>query len=109
MTTKDRHNIKMLYHFHRYSKASLGRLFGVSASRIKIIIREESSVTAVPLDECLLCELEESKQYFIDGNEENSNPQNKIMLCEACKRRIEHLQLRRSKETVKSQYWSCLS
>lgn len=104
MNLTDKNNIKLLYHFHRYNKASIAKLYGLSSTRIKTIIAEEHHVTAIPLDDCLLCGLDGAKQYFIDGNADNNNPQNKIMLCEACKRRIEHLQIRRPSGTVRSQY-----
>lgn len=104
MTTTDKNNINILFYFYRYNKASIAKLYGLSASRIKKIIAEHQNVTATPLDECLLCGLDGAKQYYVDGNEFNIKPQNTIMLCEADQRRIEHLQLRRNEGIIKSQY-----
>jgi len=104
MTTTDKNNIKILYYFYRYSQLSISKLYGLSHTRIQKILKEEQNVTAIPVDDCFLCDIDGAKQYFIDGNENNNKPQNKIMLCEGCKRRIEHLQIRRHEGMVRSQY-----
>lgn len=47
---------------------------------------------------CLVCGLEEIVDfYFIDGNQDNHNPQNVLMLCEAHIRKFAHLKKRRIK------------
>lgn len=104
MTVKDKQSIQLLFNFHRYTQGSIARLYGISQQRVSYILLEQKNSTVTPLDECIICGLDESKQYYIDGNEDNNHPQNKIMLCEAHKRRIEHLQLRRGEKSVKSLY-----
>lgn len=48
--------------------------------------------------ECLLCGLEEIvNPFYIDRNEDNHNPQNVLMLCEADTRRFLHLRRRKTK------------
>ena len=95
MTIRDRNSILRLYYVNRYLPSSIARLYGLSYNRIKEILKEKHTVFAGDI-ECLICGFENATEYFIDGNENNGKPQNKIMLCEGCKRRIQHLQIRRS-------------
>jgi hypothetical protein len=96
MTARDHKDIQNLHYFHRFLPASIAKLYGLSAVRIHQILKE--STLSVSDTECMLCGLEdEVKLFYIDGNEDNHNPQNLLMLCEADKRRIVHLQLRRIK------------
>lgn len=104
MTITDKNNIKLLYHFYRYNKESISKLFGRSPTRIKAIIAEEQNITVTPLDDCVLCGLDGAKQYYINGDEDNNNPQNKIMLCEPCVRRIKHLQIKKFRGIARSLY-----
>jgi len=104
MSITDKNHIRLLFHFYRYNKESIAKLYGLSPTRIKQILAEQQNVTATPLDECFLCGLDVAKQYYIDGNEDNNNPQNKIMLCEPCMRRLVHMQARRHDGIAKSLY-----
>lgn len=103
MTFKDRQNIKELFHVHRYNKSAIGRLYGLTRVRIGAIINENSQEFFGTDEECLLCGNDDANVYYIDGNEDNQNPQNKINLCEMDKRRIEHLQLNKRVAEAKSQ------
>jgi hypothetical protein len=94
MMAKDHRDIKTLYYIHRFTKASIARLYGVSRPRMNEILAVKD-ITIISDTNCLLCGLEDAMTYFIDGNEKNQNPQNIICLCEADQRRIKHLQLRR--------------
>lgn len=105
MTAKDKKNIRSLFYIHRYNETSISKLFGVTQQRISIILKEQQSVTFAPLQECLLCGLDDGvKSYFIDGDEENNKPQNVIILCENDKRKIEHLQIKRGENLLITQY-----
>lgn len=99
MTTRDRRTIKTLYIFGRYTPATIARLFGLSHQRILQIIASEKidATTIISELDCQVCGADESQVYFIDGNEINNKPQNRIMLCEPDKRKFQHLQLRRKK------------
>lgn len=102
MTSRDRQNINELYHLHRYSKAALSRLYGLSKVRIGQILSPaiEDQTSFKDDDDCLLCNNDEAKEYFIDGNEVNKNPQNRIVLCEMDMRRIQHLQVRKGMKVI---------
>lgn len=93
MTIRDRREIKELFHFHRYSKAAIARVYGISRERVRIIIKETETTSFLDDGECALCENDIAKTYFIDGNEENHDPQNKIQLCEMDRRRVMHLKV----------------
>ena len=105
MTARDLRSIKNLYFFHRYLPSSVARIFGVSAKHILHIVHGEptESVTVIADLECMLCGLEDAQTYYIDGDKTNQKPQNLIMLCEADKRRIQHLQLRKRRGIVSPQ------
>lgn len=103
MTVKDKQNIRRLYYMHRYSYASIAKLYGVSRQRITEIILEITSVTFSADDECIICSNDNAQGYFIDGNENNDNPQNIIKLCEPDKRLFQRLQIRRKSGILKSQ------
>jgi len=91
MTTKDHQDIKNLYFIHRFILAAVARLYGVSHTRIQQIT-DNTNMTSVADTECLLCGLEELiEPYYIDGNPNNHNPQNVLMLCEAHSRKFKHL------------------
>ena len=106
MTTQDLVDIKNLYFFHRYIPSSIARLYGVSAKHILEILHggPNESATVIADLECMICGLEESQSYFIDGNDENQKPQNIIMVCESHKRKFQHLQLRRRRGVLKPQF-----
>jgi hypothetical protein len=103
MTTKDRNAIKSLYYFHNYIPASIARLFGLSSVRIFQILSEDPNVSFNPDVECAICGLDDCQTIYIDGNDDNNRPQNMIMLCEADKRRLRALQLRRQHGVIKLQ------
>ena len=100
MTGRDRRVIKNLYYIHRFLPASIARLYGLSHVRILQILKEEPNPTIIPDTECLFCGLEEAKTFYIDGNENNRTPQNIITLCEADRRMVTALQLRRKERIV---------
>jgi hypothetical protein len=106
MNFRDRQNILELFHFHRFSKTSIGRLYGVSRQRITVIINSSNNTTFTSDDDCLLCDIDEALTYYIDGNEENKDPQNKIQLCEPHKRKFQHLQINKkvAESKIKPQY-----
>lgn len=92
MTSKDHSDIKTLYFFHRFILASVARLYGVSHTRIQQILHESATNVAVSDIACLICGLEEIVEpYYIDGDENNRNPQNVLMLCESHIRKFKHL------------------
>ena len=104
MTSRDHRDIQSLFFIHRFIPASIARLYGLSRQRIGILIHDELNITIISDTTCLLCGLDDAKTFYIDGNEENKDPQNIIMLCEADIRRIQHLQLRRKEGIAKSQF-----
>mgnify|MGYP001583868677 CR=1 FL=1 len=96
MTTRDHKDIQTLYYIHRFIPASIARLYGLSHQRILKILGKNTMSNSDT--ECLLCGLEEIiDPFYIDNDDNNANPQNVIMLCEADRRRIRHLQMRRFK------------
>lgn len=99
MTSRDWSSIKNLYYIHRFTIPNIARLYGTSDQAIRQKL--DNKTFSLSDTNCLLCGLEEIiNPFYIDGNEDNESPQNVLMLCEADKRRIIHLQLRRR---VKSQ------
>lgn len=96
MSTKDQQNVKELHYEHRYLPAAIARLYGVSRVIISRILNERKEIFDSD-EECLLCGVDEALTYYIDGNEENNNPQNKIRLCKMHIDRIIHLHVRRRK------------
>lgn len=103
MTTRDRKDIKRLHFVNNYTKATLSRLFGLCRSRMTAIINEELTIFNTGFA-CVLCSNEDEVEcYYIDGNEKNNTPQNKIMLCEPDRRRIRALQRRRHAAVLKRQ------
>ena len=107
MTSRDHRDIKSLYLLRRFLKSSIARLYGLSRPRMNKLLPKEDMIM-IPSEVCELCGLDEVSTFFIDGDEKNKNPQNIIALCEADKRRILHLQLRRKEGTVKPQFESSL-
>jgi len=103
MNARDKEDARSLYFIHRFLPSSIAKLYGVSHVTILNLISKES-ITIVSDVECLLCGLEEAKTFYIDGDDENKSPQNIIMLCEADRRRIRPLQLRRRKGVVTPQF-----
>lgn len=98
MTSRDRRDIQNLYYFHRFTQASIARLYGLSHVRIRQIVFDNAKQSLIVISDltCMLCGVEdEIKRFYIDNNEDNNNPQNVLMLCEPDRRRIIHLQLRR--------------
>lgn len=96
MTARDHKDIQNLYHFHRFLPATIARLYGLSPVRIHQVLK--GNIFVIGDTECMLCGLEdETSTFYIDGNDDNRSPQNRIVLCEADKRRMIHLQLRRKK------------
>ena len=94
VTTRDHNDIQSLYYIHRFTRASIARLYGLSHQRILRIL--DNKAMSIADTECLLCGLEEIVDpFYIDNNDNNNSPQNVIMLCEADRRRIRHLQMRR--------------
>lgn len=75
-------------------------LFGVSHEAIRKITNKNMDIMIVSDVECLLCGLADSDTFYIDGDRDNKNPQNLIMLCEADRRRIKPMQLRKRKGFV---------
>ena len=104
MTIIDKGHIKELYHIHRYSVSTIALLYGVSNTRIDKILDENPNMTTNPGDECILDGIDGAKQYYIDGNTDNNKPQNKIMLCEACERKLIHMQIRRGPNILRTLY-----
>ena len=106
MNIRDKRDIRNLYYFHRFIKSSIARLYGLSHVSIQKLLTQKKGedVTIVSDTECLLCGLDDVNTFYIDGNRENKDPQNIIMLCEADKRRILHLQLRRRSGVIKDQF-----
>lgn len=105
MTYRDRKDIKRLYYFNNYLPNSLAKLYGLSHVRILAILKEDQNTTFSTAVECMLCSNDEDIQlFYIDGNPENNKPQNTITLCEADRRRMKALQLRRNKQTLIPQF-----
>ncbi|MDE1866713.1 MAG: hypothetical protein KGI08_03255, partial [Thaumarchaeota archaeon] len=88
------------YYFHNYTQASLSRLFGLSQERIRQILDGKNETPVQVTLECLLCGNEDCTKFYIDGNDNNNNPQNIIELCEYDSRRIKHMQMRRTKNPL---------
>lgn len=105
INSRDRERVIELHYIHRFTIASIARLFGVShVTIINITSVHHNDLTLSPDIECLLCGLEDVHTFYIDGNDQNKNPQNIIMLCEACKRRMQHRQLKRRDGSLKPQF-----
>ncbi len=68
------------------------------------IVEKYGTVTMISDTECLLCGLEDVESFYIDGDPKNKKPQNILSLCEADKRRLQHLQLRKRKGVLTSQF-----
>lgn len=103
MTTKDHQDIKNLYFFHRFTLASVARLYGVSHTRIQQVLHN-GSASIISDTECLICGLEEIvNPYYIDGNDDNHNPQNVLMLCESHIRKFTHLRRKLKLQSLSSQ------
>ena len=103
MTTRDRQCIYNLYSIHRFPPASIARLYGLSHQRMLVILEENKDITIISDTNCLLCGLDDAETFYNDGNRENKKPKNLIALCDADKRRIQHMQLRRRKGIVTPQ------
>jgi hypothetical protein len=101
---RDRQSVKDLYYIHRFIASSIAKLFGVSHVTILNIIHENKDVSIIPDTECLLCGLDVERTFYIDGDKENKNPQNIISLCEAHRRRLVHMQLRRRGGVLEDQF-----
>ena len=100
VSERDITDIKTLYYIHRFVPASIARLYGVSKQTISNIIeREGRNITIISDSECLLCGLPDVLTFYIDGDQKNKRPQNIIMLCEADKRRLQHLQMKNKRLT----------
>jgi hypothetical protein len=97
MTIRDNKTIHTLYYFHRYTPASISRLFGLSHQRILQILHSKKGIdtTVSSQFECQICGADECQSFYIDGNKENKNPQNVIELCEPDLRKFRHLQIRK--------------
>ena len=106
MTSRDHRDIKNLYYLHRFTAASIARLYGLSKARMSEILhgKDDENISIISDVDCLLCGLPDAKTFFIDGNENNRNPQNIIALCDADVRRIRHLQLRRKQKAAIPQF-----
>lgn len=96
LTTRDYRAIHTLYYFHRYIPSSIARLFGIAPKTVIDIINQKHE-TVVSETECQICSMDECQTYYIDGDDKNDKPQNVIMLCEADKRKFQHMQLARRK------------
>lgn len=96
MTSSDRQNIKEMHYIHRYTKAAIARLFGLSRMRITAIVNESKEDFFETDEDCLFCGNDEATTLYIDGNDQNNNPQNKVKLCKMHTERILHLKIRRS-------------
>jgi hypothetical protein len=103
---RDKESAKNLYFIHRFLPASIAKLFGVSHVTILNIVNKNKDVSIVSDTECLLCGLDDCQNFYIDGNRSNKNPQNIIMLCEADRRRIRALQLRKRKGFIQPEFES---
>lgn len=102
MTILDLQDILELFHFERYNQTSLGKLYGVSKQRIAEIINRKD-VTFNNDRDCIFGDGEEAITYYIDGNQENEKPQNKIKLCIVHRKKFEHRQLNKRIATIRSQ------
>lgn len=95
MNIRDKNTVLELYYIHRLIPASISKLFGVDHATIFHIVHKEKDVSIRSDTECLVCGLPDCQTFYIDGNVSNKTPQNVIMLCEADRRRLRALQLRR--------------
>lgn len=102
MTSLDRQDIKELYHYKRYNKTSIGKLYGVSKQRISEILAE-TNTTFGSDNLCVFEDENEATTYYIDGNEDNQRPQNKIELCIVHRKKFEHRQLNKRVAVLKYQ------
>lgn len=102
MTSLDRQDIKELYHFERYNQSSIGKLYGVTKQRISEILEEENATFGTD-NLCIFKDGNEAIVYFIDGNEDNNRPQNKIQLCIVHRKKFEHRQLNKRVAVAKYQ------
>ena len=97
-------DIKILYFFHRFLPASIAKLYGVSKPTITNIIEKNGTVAFTSDTECLLCGLTDVFYFYIDGNPKNKKPQNVLSLCEACKRRLQHMQMSKKQGILTSEF-----
>jgi hypothetical protein len=101
---RDVNDIKTLYYIHRFLPASIAKLYGISHVTVLNIVEKDRNVTMVSDTECLLCGLPDVYSFYIDGNSKNKRPQNVLSLCEADKRRLQHMQLRKKEGSLTSQF-----
>jgi hypothetical protein len=104
VSERDREDIRTLYFVHRFILSSIAKLYGLTPTTIKHIVSKSKDVSIISDTECLLCGLPDVFSFYIDGNSKNKKPQNILMLCEADKRRLTHLQLRKRKGVLTSQF-----
>lgn len=110
VSPRDVSDIKSLYYIHRFLPSSIAKAYGVSHVTILNIVKEGKDITIVSDLECLLCGLGEGvggghiESFYIDGNPKNKRPQNILSLCEADKRRLQHLQLRKREGVLTEQF-----
>jgi hypothetical protein len=105
MTSLDRQDIKELFHFERYNKTSIGKLYGVSKQRIAEILAETNTTFGTDAS-CIFKDENEATVYYIDGDEDNQKPQNKIQLCIVHRKKFEHRQLNKRVAEAKAKYQS---
>lgn len=103
MTSRDKSTVEDLYYIHRFLPSSIAKLYGVSHVTVLNILKKKD-ISIIPDIECLICGLKDSETFYIDGNENNKTPQNIITLCEADKRRLRHMQIRRHQGVVTPQF-----
>lgn len=103
MTKRDRETILELYYIHRLIPASIAKLFGVDHATILYTVHKNKDISIRSDTECLICGLEDCQTFYIDGKVSNKSSQNVIMLCEADKRRLRAMQLRKRKGSLRLQ------
>lgn len=102
VTIRDHRAIHTLYYFHRYIPASIAKLYGCTPKHITDILKRNNKTVVSEVD-CQICGMDECQPYYIDGKKINQKPQNIIQLCEPCKRKFQHLQLKRRRVLLKPQ------
>lgn len=102
LTHRDQITIRELFHFYRYLPSSIARLYCISKMRVSQIINARKGASYISEDNCLICDTE-AQPYYIDGNEDNKNPQNIIKLCEMHRKKFTHLRINKKIKDIKYQ------
>ncbi len=91
MTDREKKQMSRLFNEDRYSFAELGRLYGLSRERARIIVHGDNKdnylLPSILVNRgiCTMCLYKGITDiHYIDGNVDNTSPRNLIALCDFC-------------------------